>query len=538
VRHLHSESRFEFDTAGKPINLFGITQDVTHVKKIEAELHKSELNIHTIFETTNVGFILTDTSFKIVTSNSVINTWAKDLMGFDLVTGGSLRDILPPKRFGEFENMMGLILQGEQVSYEMEYPVANGAAKWFHMNGKQVKEINGKASGICLAVNDVTERKKAEKAITDSETRLKKAEQISHMGNWELNFADSMLSLSDEGARIFGFPPEQNHLSYQKWTELVPPEDLESVLCLIKESKVALKDTNFHHRIVLKDGTVKHILSESKFKMDETGKPTGLYGITQDVTERKEAERKIKELNENLELRIQERTTELTKANAALEAFSYSVSHDLRAPVRTIMSFSNLIQKNFSDTMEPGAKELFTFIDDGSKRMNDIIDNLLKFAKYGKDKLNLVPLNMTKTVQGVWLNLCRNAPNNAVLEVEELQVAHVDRLMMEQVIVNLLSNAVKYSSKKAKPVIKVWCEQADENVTFYFRDNGAGFDMKNYERLFGAFQRLHNNTEFAGNGVGLMLVKSILEKHGGTVGAEGKVNEGATFYFTLPRFSE
>ena len=145
---------------------------------------------------------------------------------------------------------------------------------------------------------------------------------------------------------------------------------------------------------------------------------------------------------------------------------------------------------------------------------------------------------MTKTVQGVWLNLCRNAPNNAVLEVEELQVAHVDRLMMEQVIVNLLSNAVKYSSKKAKPVIKVWCEQADENVTFYFRDNGAGFDMKNYERLFGAFQRLHNNTEFAGNGVGLMLVKSILEKHGGTVGAEGKVNEGATFYFTLPRFSE
>lgn len=184
--------------------------------------------------------------------------------------------------------------------------------------------------------------------------------------------------------------------------------------------------------------------------------------------------------------------------------------------------------------MAPDMKELFGFIEDSGNRMNAIINDLLKLAKYGDEKLKLEPVNMAKLINGVWLNISRTTTHHAVIELGELPDVLVDISMMQQVIVNLLSNAIKYSSKVQKPVLKIWCEQTDTQCTFYFKDNGAGFDMSNYHRLFGAFQRFHTTREFEGTGVGLTLVKRIIEKHGGTVGAEAKVDEGATFYFTLP----
>gem|GEM_PF-2275640 len=249
---------------------------------------------------------------------------------------------------------------------------------------------------------------------------------------------------------------------------------------------------------------------------------------------RREAEEEIERLNETLEERVQERTAELTEANKGLEAFSSTVSHDLRAPARAVTSFVKIIQQDYGDRMEPKEKELFAYIEDSGKRMSAIIDDLLKFARYGHEKLKIEPVNMTRLVEGIWLNISRTAPHHAELDLQELMNVQVDMSMIEQVVVNLLTNAIKYSSKKDKPVISIWCEQTKENVIFYFKDNGAGFDMKNYDRLFGAFQRFHSPRDFEGTGVGLTLVKRVIEKHGGTVGAEAKVGEGATFYFTVP----
>jgi PAS domain S-box-containing protein len=558
------------------------------------------------------------------------------------------------------------------LSYNYRIIRKSGVLRYLHTESRFAFDASGQPTGLFGITQDVTaitemeqERKKSEQAIAESEVRLKNAEKIAHLGNWELDFSSNVLSLSDEGARILGFPPEQNQLTYEAWTSVVHPDDLEPILALIKESQSTLTETQYHHRIVLKDGTIRNIFSESKYKMGPDGKPTGMFGITQDITERKKAEtlileknkqytelmqnlpeavyscdkdgrmllfnkaseelwgrkpmvgvdmwcgswkifasdgtaipldecpmavalktgadmtnieaviqrpdgtcrnvivhptltfdltgkltgatnmilditeRKIKEneihsLNETLEIKVLERTEELSKANTALEAFSYSVSHDLRAPVRTVMSFSKIIQKDYGAAMQPREKELFSFIDDGSKRMNSIIDDLLKFAKCGTEKLNYAPVNMTQLVKAIWLNLGISNPHHAVIELDELPWLKVDRSMIEQVLINLLSNAIKYSAKKEKPVIKIWSDRTDGQITVYIKDNGAGFDMKNYERLFGAFQRLHNTTEFEGNGVGLMLVKSIIEKHGGTVSATAKVNEGATFQFTIP----
>ena len=245
---------------------------------------------------------------------------------------------------------------------------------------------------------------------------------------------------------------------------------------------------------------------------------------------RRQAEEEIIRLNETLEERVQERTTELTEANKALEAFSYSVSHDLRAPVRTIIGFTKMIQKQFGHDFNPALKEL----ESSGTRMNAIIDDMLTLAKYEKEKLKLAPVDMEHLFTRVWHNIMFTNPHKATLQLAGLPTVEADVSMLEQVVVNLISNAVKYSSKKEQPVVTIGYEKTAELITFFVKDNGAGFDMKNYHRMFGAFQRLHTFNEFEGTGVGLLLVKKIVDKHDGTVWAEGKENEGATFYFTLP----
>ena len=246
------------------------------------------------------------------------------------------------------------------------------------------------------------------------------------------------------------------------------------------------------------------------------------------------AETEIKLLNQHLEERVTERTSELTEANKALEAFSYHVSHDLRAPVRAVMSFTKIIQQEYGAHMGPKLRELFGYISDSIKRLSAIIEDLLNLSKYGKEKLKIAPVDMAQLIRNAWANIALTTPNHAVLELGKMPIVHADASMMEQVVINLLSNAIKYSSKKEKPLITIRSEQKKKLITFYFKDNGSGFDMSQGHRLFGAFERLHGINEFEGTGVGLALVKSIIHKHGGTVGAEGIVDEGATFYFTLP----
>ena len=184
--------------------------------------------------------------------------------------------------------------------------------------------------------------------------------------------------------------------------------------------------------------------------------------------------------------------------------------------------------------MDEDQKVLFGHITEGVARMSAIIESLLALAKYGKEKLKIKPIDMTKLVDSCWIALSQGAKHTASLQLSDLPVVNADSQMVEQVVMNLLSNAIKYSSKRAQPVVKIWSEQTDVSITFFIKDNGTGFDMQNYDRLFSPFYRMHPLHEFEGNGIGLALVKNIIVKHGGSVGAESKEDEGATFYFTLP----
>jgi len=225
---------------------------------------------------------------------------------------------------------------------------------------------------------------------------------------------------------------------------------------------------------------------------------------------------------------------QLRQSNDELESFSYMVSHDLRSPVRAVLGLTERINKKYEPDFDAELKEMFELIESKSQRMNVIIEDLLALAQNGKKKLEPSTADMTELFTKVWSNIRLSMPNKAILEMPLLPYVTADASMIEQVIENLCSNAVKYSSQKELPIVKVGYRQEKNTTTFFVKDNGAGFDMKNYGRLFKPFQRLHHAAEFEGTGVGLLLVKRIIELHRGKIWAESKPNEGATFYFTLP----
>jgi PAS domain S-box-containing protein len=264
--------------------------------------------------------------------------------------------------------------------------------------------------------------------------------------------------------------------------------------------------------------------------LDEHGR-RNLLGISDDVTEQRETEREIRRLNEELT----QRAAELHAANRELESFSYSVSHDLRAPLRALDGFARMLEEDYGDRLDQEGARYLSIISQSSRKMGVLIDDLLTLSRLGRQAIASTLVDMNALVREVIDEALQNheGPRPAI-EVSALPPAEADRGLMRQVWMNLISNAIKYSSKSPNPRIEVTGHGNDTANVYSVRDNGAGFNMAYYDKLFGVFQRLHSSEEFAGTGVGLAIVERLVMRHGGTVRAEGKIGEGATFIFTLP----
>jgi len=243
------------------------------------------------------------------------------------------------------------------------------------------------------------------------------------------------------------------------------------------------------------------------------------------------------QIYEELEARVKQRTTELEIANKQLEAFSYSVTHDLRSPLAGIQGLVQLLQEEYSLQLDKEGLELTGLIEQSAKNMGQLIDNLLVFFTTSKKELNSVSVSMKAMAIEYYNTLKTQEPEGRIFEfsISDLPDAHVDRTLIKQVWINLLGNAMKYSRKKDKTVIQVGYEETPQEIVYFVKDQGSGFDMLHYDKLFGAFQRLHSDQEFEGNGIGLSLVERIIGRYKGRVWAEGIPGSGAAFYFSLPR---
>ncbi len=264
-----------------------------------------------------------------------------------------------------------------------------------------------------------------------------------------------------------------------------------------------------------------------------TGDVERLVIIVRDVTQQKLAELDIYNLNLTLEKKVDERTEELAAINKELESFTYSVSHDLRSPLRAINGFSEILRRDLGADLAEDVNDSLNEILKNTKKMGQLIDNLLEFSRLGKRPVSKARVDMHELFNST-ADEFRKTNKKLMFHIKPLEETTGDREMLKQVVLNLVSNAVKYSSKNPKPTIEIGSQQKNGDVIYYVKDNGAGFNMKYYDKLFGVFQRLHGSDEFEGIGVGLAIVQRVVAKHAGKVWAEGKENEGATFYFSLP----
>ncbi|HEY0053831.1 MAG TPA: ATP-binding protein [Pedobacter sp.] len=251
--------------------------------------------------------------------------------------------------------------------------------------------------------------------------------------------------------------------------------------------------------------------------------------------ELKIAKSQIVDLNVGLEQKIIERTSQLEAANHELESFSYSISHDLRSPLRAINGFTQVLAEDYADKIDEDGRSVMAEIISNSIRMGELIDNLLEFSQIGKQRLSIANINMKDLVESVIKDLQQQESHRKInVSVKPLANSKGDRNLITQVLINLISNAFKYTGKEAVAHVEIGSYTKNDQEVYYVKDNGVGFDMRYYEKLFGVFQRLHSNNEFEGTGVGLAIIHRIITKHSGKVWAEAKVDEGACFYFSLP----
>jgi PAS domain S-box-containing protein len=273
-------------------------------------------------------------------------------------------------------------------------------------------------------------------------------------------------------------------------------------------------------------------------EMDDAGNVNSVIGIAHDVTARQRTQDEMIALNCELERRVAQRTAALERANEELESFSYSVSHDLRAPLRAIDGFSQILEEDFASALDEEGLRYLGLVRQGARKMGQLINDILAFSRMTRGEIGLEMVNMTALAREICEELQPSAGRIVHAGLDELPAAFCDRAMIRRVFVNLIGNAIKYSSAKPETKITISAEVTDDDIIYCVKDNGAGFDMAYSDKLFGVFQRLHSSEEFEGTGIGLAIVKRIVERHGGRVWAEGRVGEGAAFYFSLPRYVE
>jgi PAS domain S-box-containing protein len=281
------------------------------------------------------------------------------------------------------------------------------------------------------------------------------------------------------------------------------------------------------------DGTRVIVSSRWSLRRDEHGRPDAILATNNDITERKRREDEIRALNQDLG----KRTAELEAINKELEAFAYSISHDLRAPLRHMVGFTELLQKNSASVLNEKSQRYVMTILDAAKRMGALIDDLLAFSRIGRAETRKTMVNLEQLVQDVLSEVRGEIDGRDVVwRVGALPACYGDRSMLRLALVNLISNAAKFTRTRTQAEIEIGCkDQQSDQLVVFVRDNGVGFDMKYVNKLFGVFQRLHPAEAFEGTGIGLATVQRIAHRHGGRVWAEGVVDQGATFYFSLSK---
>ena len=396
-----------------------------------------------------------------------------------------------------------------------------------HPFSVQIKAVSVESGQECrLAIIDISEQKLIEHNLTRSEHQLAEAQMLLHLGSWQWNSTTDKVTGSDEFYRIFGL----EFSAFDVFLNRVHPDDRDRVNTSVLATLVRQKSYKDFFRIMRPDGAIRIVIAQAEAVVDDNGKVTSMTGTAQDVTERRLLEGKLETLNCDLSARA----ADLAVANIELEAFSYSVSHDLRRPLTTINSCCQALQELYGHQLDEQFTEYIQGMYECTLSMNGLIDTLLNFSFVMRAEMCHDKVDLGVLARKAAENLKVQSPARAVtFLIADGAVADGDTKLLSIVLDNIMGNAWKYTGKREEAIIEFGVTEVDAEQTFFVRDNGSGFDMENAEKMFLPFMCLPGSEKLRGHGIGLATVERIVRRHGGKVWAVGETEKGACFYFTL-----
>lgn len=522
-----------------------IAQDVTERKQAEVALQQSEERFASVFHSSPTPIALTRLADgKLMDVNEAFC----QLFGYsheEIVGHTSLElGISEP----ESHQKAVEALRDKGVIRNLEQKARNHNGTQLNiLNSVETINLNGEPYALTTII-DITERKQAEaalhKAYDELELKIQERTAALSQANSLLqalldNMPDHIYFKDNQCRFIKNSKSQANALGFSNPAQIVGKTDFDffphAAKAYAEEQEVMRSGkplVDFEEWVLWPDGRETWVSTTKMPLRNSDGQTIGIFGISRDITERKRAEQSILQLNNDLE----KQTEQLQAANKELEAFSYSVSHDLRAPLRAIDGYTRILVEDYEANLDAEGKRVCGVISGEAQRMGQLIDDLLAFSRLGRKEMYSSKIDMKALAVSVFNELIKEDERERIdFQIAKLPAVKGDASLMRQVWINLLANAIKFTSKKKQAIIEVGSQSSKDELIYYVHDSGAGFDKEYANKLFGVFQRLHSENEFDGTGVGLAIVQRIIRRHEGRVWAEGEVENGATFYFALPR---
>lgn len=513
--------------AGKCKRVYGSIQDITDLKIAQIELERAFEQKNAILESIGDAFFSVDKTGEITYWNQV----ASRLFGGtkEERVGSSVWNLIPITEENiTLGKLREAITQNQVLRFEQFFIQLK---KWLEIT------IYPSEIGLSVYLKDITLRKISEELVRQSNERFERVAQVTADAIWDWDVRKDKLYWGKGYEQLFGLDYNPDELNYLTWESHVHPEDLEKAQRIIEEAIEDIHSENLYseYRFRRKDGSYAFVTDRALIIRDQHGSPTRIVGAVSDVTERKQYELSLRQLNEKLE----NRAHELAVSNAELEQFAYVASHDLQEPLRMVSSFLSQLEVKYGEKLDDRAKRYIYFAVDGVKRMRQIILDLLDFSRVGRINESLITFPLSGIIEEVKIlqrTLLEDQKGKII--THDLPVLTSYRSPILQIFQNLISNGLKYSREGVAPVVEIFCVDQGDYWKFEIKDNGIGMEAESFDKIFVIFQRLHTQEKYSGSGIGLAIVKKIVNNLGGKIWVESSLGQGTSFFFTLPKNSK